>query len=229
MKNWIRICIGIEAAALAVLAGWKMTEKRREHDHIEAAIVAEAAEEKKKVAITFDDGPNECYTGELLDGLAMREVKATFFLIGKKVEENPELVKRMYEEGHQIGNHSYDHVNLSELSEEAACEQVNKTNAVIQKVTGAVPTYLRPPFGSYKKHLDEDMNMIEVLWDVDPRDWSVRNTGEIVKRVLTKVEDEDIILLHDEYATSVAAAMEIIDTLKKQGYEFVTVDELILE
>lgn len=135
MKNWIRICIGIEAAALAVLAGWKMTEKRREHDHIEAAIVAEAAEEKKKVAITFDDGPNECYTGELLDGLAMREVKATFFLIGKKVEENPELVKRMYEEGHQIGNHSYDHVNLSELSEEAACEQVNKTNAVIQKVT----------------------------------------------------------------------------------------------
>lgn len=226
MKSWVRICIGIEAVMLVVLTGWGMVERKTDSG-IDAVTVV--TEEKKKVAITFDDGPNECYTGELLDGLAMREVKATFFLIGKKVEENPDLVKRMYEEGHLIGNHSYDHVNLSEMSKEAACEQINKTNEAIQQITGSIPTYLRPPFGSYKKHLDEDMNMIEVLWDVDPRDWSVKNTGEIVNRVLTKVEDEDIILLHDEYATSVAAAMEIIDTLKKQGYEFVTVDELIME
>lgn len=185
--------------------------------------------EIKKIALTFDDGPNECYTEELLDGLASRGVKATFFLIGKKVEENPEIVKRIYEEGHLLGNHSYDHVNLSEMSEKDACEQINKTNDAIREITGIAPEYLRPPFGSYKKNLDEDMNMIEVLWDVDPRDWSVKNTGKVVNRVVTKVEDNDIILLHDEYATSIAAAMEIIDILQGQGYEFVTVDELILE
>ena len=243
MKRRIRIYIGIEAVLLAVLAGAGMLKGKADNraEAASAAIRQEAVsedtsesagiwtEEKKKVAITFDDGPNECYTEELLDGLAMREVKATFFLIGKKVEENPDIVKRIYEEGHLIGNHSYDHVNLSEMSEETACEQINKTNAAIQEITGSIPAYLRPPFGSYKKHLDEDMNMIEVLWDVDPRDWSVKNTGKIVNRVITKVQDEDIILLHDEYATSVAAAMEIIDILQSRGYEFVTVDELILE
>ncbi len=183
----------------------------------------------KKVALTFDDGPNECYTEELLDGLAVRGVKATFFLIGKKVEQNPEIVKRIYEEGHLLGNHSYDHVNLSEMSEKDACEQINKTNDAIKQITGTAPEYLRPPFGSYKKNLDAEMDMIEVLWDVDPRDWSIKNTGKVVNRVVTKVEDNDIILLHDEYATSIAAAMEIIDILQGQGYEFVTVDELLLE
>ncbi len=186
-------------------------------------------EEVKKVALTFDDGPNACYTEELLDGLAVKEVKATFFLIGKKVDESPEIVKRIFEEGHLIGNHSYDHVNLNEMSEEKACEQIHKTNEAIKNVTGMIPEYLRPPFGSFKKNLDSDMNMIEVLWDVDPRDWSVKNTGKVVNRVVTNVQDGDIILLHDEYATSVAAAMEIIDILKSQGYEFVTVDELIFE
>ncbi len=184
---------------------------------------------EKRVALTFDDGPNECYTMELLEGLKSREVRATFFLIGKKAEECPDIVKEIQKDGHLIGNHSYDHVNLSEMTEGAACEQIEKTNQVIEEITGEAPQYLRPPFGSYKKNLDADMNMVEVLWDVDPRDWSVKNTGMVVSRVTGQVEDGDIILLHDEYATSVAAAFEIIDILKSKGYTFVTVDELIFE
>lgn len=244
MKKTYKFFITIEAIFLMVLiCGCIKAEREKKlYDNtlypVESRADSGEGEQKegetedveiKKVALTFDDGPNECYTEELLDGLAARGVKATFFLIGKKVEENPEIVKRMYEEGHLLGNHSYDHVNLSEMSETAACEQINKTNDAIRQITGAVPEYLRPPFGSYKKNLDADMNMIEVLWDVDPRDWSVKNTGKVVNRVVTKVEDNDIILLHDEYATSIAAAMEIIDILQGEGYEFVTVDELILE
>ncbi len=183
----------------------------------------------KKVALTFDDGPNENYTEELLDGLAAKDVKATFFLIGKKVKESPDLVKRMYEDGHLLENHSYDHVNLCLLTDEEARSQIAMTNDAITEITGASPDYLRPPFGCNKEDLDTEMNMIEVMWDVDPRDWSLKDTGTIITRVVTKVEDGDIILLHDETATSVAAALEIIDILKSRGYEFVTVDELILD
>lgn len=231
MKRTTKFIITIEVILLFTIV-CRYTEERlmEKLNRVTAECFMQPETEiKKQVALTFDDGPNACYTEELLDGLASRKVKATFFLIGKKVEENPEIVKRISEEGHLIGNHSYDHVNLSELSEQAACEQINKTNEAIRKVTEHTPEYLRPPFGSYKKKLDEDMNMIEVLWDIDPRDWYVKNTTTVVERVVTKVQDSDIILLHDEYATSVAAALEIIDILQSRGYEFVTVDELIFE
>lgn len=190
--------------------------------------MAGKADNIKKVALTFDDGPNGDYTEELLAGLATRKVKATFFLIGKKAEMQPQVVKDIWKGGHMIGNHTYDHVNLCNMSESRACEQIEKTNQVIQDITGECPLYLRPPFGRYKKKIDEKMNMIEIRWDVDPRDWSDKNTGDIVNRVVTKVKENDMILLHDTYATSVVAALEIVDILQAEGYVFVTVDELIL-
>ena len=185
--------------------------------------------EIKKIALTFDDGPNPEYTEKLLDGLKNREVKATFFLLGNQVELYPDIVKRMHEEGHLIGNHSYDHVNLGALCESEACTQIKKTNDAIYKVTGEYPEYLRPPFGSVKNKLDEDMNMIVTLWDIDTRDWEVQNVASIESKVLGKAKDGEIILMHDAYATSVTAALDLIDKMKQDGYEFVTVDELIFE
>lgn len=185
--------------------------------------------EKKKVALTFDDGPSPGYTEDLLDGLKERDVKATFFLIGQKAEADPELVRRIALEGHVIGNHSYSHINLGVLSDEDACMQISRTNQIICDITEMSPQYLRSPFGSTHKNLDCKMDMIEVLWDVDPRDWDIQNTAKIVNRVVSKVQDGDIILLHDGYDTSTAAAFQIIDTLKAEGYEFVTVDELIFD
>lgn len=185
--------------------------------------------EKKKVALTFDDGPSPGYTEDLLDGLKERDVKATFFLIGQKAEADPELVRRIALEGHVIGNHSYSHINLGVLSDEDACMQISRTNQIICDITETSPQYLRSPFGSTHKNLDCKMDMIEVLWDVDPRDWDIQNTAKIVNRVVSKVQDGDIILLHDGYDTSTAAAFQIIDTLKAEGYEFVTVDELIFD
>lgn len=186
-------------------------------------------EEPKRTAITFDDGPNPEYTEELLEGLKERGVKATFFLLGKEVETYPEIVEKIHEDGHLIGTHSYEHVNLSNLCDTAAIEQVDKTNNAIYNITGEYPQYIRPPFGCWKCNLDYETTMIEVLWDVDPLDWKTDNSDVITKRVVDKVHPDDIILLHDASESSVKAAFKIIDDLQGQGYTFVTVEELIFE
>ena len=191
--------------------------------------VSASSAEKKKVAITFDDGPNPDYTPDLLKGLKERGVSATFFLLGKEVEKYPELVEQMHAEGHLIGTHSYEHVNLCNLTDEKAIEQVDKTNALIEKITGERPQFIRPPYGCWKKNLDYKTSMIEVLWDVDPLDWKTGNSDVVVSRVLKNVEEGDIILLHDASASSVKAALSIIDKLQEDGYLFVTVGEIVLE
>ena len=122
---------------------------------------------EKKAAITFDDGPNPDYTLDLLEGLKERGVTATFFLLGVEAEKYPDIVNKIYSDGHLIGTHAYNHVNLCNLTDEAAVEQVVKTNMVIGKITGECPQFIRPPFGCWKKDLDYETTMIEVLWDVD--------------------------------------------------------------
>lgn len=190
---------------------------------------SEKQEQKKKIALTFDDGPHPQYTPEMLSVLKERNVKATFFLLGEEVEKYPEIVKQLQEEGHVVGNHSYKHEQLSKLTMEQACKQVNRTNDLIYDITGVYPSYLRPPFGDWHEKLDCEVNMVEVLWDVDTLDWSSKNHASIVQKVINNVKENDIILMHDGYETSVTAAREIIDTLQKQGYEFVTVDEILFD
>lgn len=182
-----------------------------------------------KVALTFDDGPHPVYTPQLLDGLNKRGVHATFFVVGKNILGNEALLKRMETEGHLIGNHTYSHVKLSELDIARACAEVEKTNALICEVTGKEPEFIRPPFGEWKKAMECSFEMIPVLWDVDPLDWTTKNTALVVERVLKGTKAGDIILLHDYYQSSVDAALEIVDALTERGYKFVTVDELILE
>ena len=185
--------------------------------------------EKPSIAITFDDGPSSRYTGRLLDGLKERSVKASFFLIGENAEENPVLVERIYKEGHLIGNHTYSHVQMTNLSEEAAVREIEKTDQVISAITGEHVAYMRPPFGAWQRELEVRMEVLPVLWSVDPLDWTTENVDEIVSKVVTEVEEGDIILLHDCYASSVEAALRIVDILQKEGYEFVTVDRLLID
>lgn len=185
--------------------------------------------DQKKIAITFDDGPNADYTEMLLEGLKERGVPATFFLLGAEVEKYPEIVAHMKEQGHLIGTHSYEHVNLCNLSEAAAIEQVDKTNHAIYEITGEYPEYIRPPYGCWKSNLDYDTEMIEVLWDIDPLDWKTSNSDVIKERVVSKAQENDIILLHDASESSVKAAFKIIDELQGEGYTFVTVDEILFD
>ena len=188
-----------------------------------------SVEEIRRVAITFDDGPHRIYTEELLDGLRERNVVATFFVVGVNIEENKELLQRMKDEGHLIGNHTYSHVELSKLEPIKQEEEIVRTNQIIKDITGENVEYIRPPFGSYDRNkVKEGMldGMFVTLWDIDPRDWCIMDKNQVVQNVVNNVEDGDIILLHDIFATSVEAALEIIDILQDRGYEFVTVDKL---
>lgn len=188
----------------------------------------EQSQAHPEVALTFDDGPSPKYTPLLLDGLKERNVRATFFLLGKNVKENQELVQRMQAEGHLLGNHTYNHVQLNKIPETTARQEILKTNNEIYEATGKYPEYMRPPYGAWKKNMELCGEMLPVFWDIDTLDWKSQNVDAILKAAGEEPEDGSIILMHDEYQTSVEAALLLIDRLKEKGYEFVTVDELIV-
>lgn len=194
-----------------------------------AADSPEIAAAESIVALTFDDGPHPDYTAKLLDGLKARNVKATFFLMGQNIPGNEELVMRMQEEGHLIGNHSYSHTPLTKAGEDAVCQAVEETERMISSITGSRPQYLRPPYGEWNDTLDACTELNPVFWSVDSLDWKLQNTEQVVRRVLDKVKNGDVILMHDIFPTSVEAALEIVDTLQAKGYQFVTVDELLID
>lgn len=186
-------------------------------------------EDIKKVALTFDDGPHPYYTEQLLDGLKEREVVATFFVTGEHAKLHPDVILRMSEEGHLIGNHTYSHLQLQTGNLESFKEELVKTNEVLEDITGKEIEYVRPPYGTWDKNLEAELNMIPVLWTVDPLDWCSNNASRVADKILMEVEENDIILLHDYYDTSVTAALEVVDELLKQGYVFVTVEDILFE
>lgn len=205
---------------------------KQQESPVHAASVSDEPEilhEHKEIALTFDDGPHPKYTMQLLDGLKARGAHASFFLIGQNIAGNEDLVLRMKEDGHLIGNHSQNHIQLTGEGEEAVCQQILSTNQQIYAVTGQMPTYVRPPFGSWSDELECLVPMTVVLWNIDPLDWKYQDTDRIVDHVVKKAEDGGIILLHDVYETSVEAALEIVDRLSEKGYNFVTIDEMMIE
>lgn len=183
----------------------------------------------KKIALTFDDGPHPRYTKKLLEGLRERNVRVTFFVLGQSAERYPELLQEMAEDGHLIGNHTYSHMQLTKSNKGRFEEELQKADAVIYELIGCHTEFVRPPFGAWDRSFEESLNMIPVLWTIDPCDWCCSDAGRVTSRVLNKADENGIILLHDVYGSSVQAALSIIDTLTEQGYEFVTVDEIILD
>ncbi|HJC79847.1 MAG: polysaccharide deacetylase family protein [Lachnospiraceae bacterium] len=225
IRRWMQ-ALALTAVLMAypVSALWESEEAGAE-------VKSEASSEiPPKVALTFDDGPSSEYTPLLLDGLRERNVKASFFVIGSNIEKEggEEIIRRIYEEGHLIGNHTWHHVDLSDLSTEDAWKELEMTDSLIKAVTGEETALVRPPFGEFPRSMEEP-DKLYVKWTVDSRDWVTKDTQEIVRKVVTDTEENDIILMHDCYETSVEAALQIIDTLSERGYEFVTVDRLLLE
>lgn len=224
------ICI---VASVAVLRGWESLAVSALHNlrtKIETDKKSEGAEEENQqpiVALTFDDGPIPGCTDTLLEGLRERGVCATFFLLGVNIDGNEELVKKMVAEGHLLGAHTQNHVNLPLLPLDEAMEQVTLTADKIETLTGQEVEYVRPPYGEWNETLEKNIRQIPVGWSVDSRDWALQNTDAVTERVMNEVEDGDIILLHDCYDTSVEAAFRIIDELKERGFRLVTVDQLL--
>lgn len=194
-----------------------------------SAVKAEENEEIKKICLTFDDGPHPYYTEQLLDGLKERGVKATFFVTGEHAEQLPDVIKRMHEEGHIIGNHTYSHIQLKSSNREQFKEELVKTNEIIKGITGEEVTYVRPPYGTWDKTFEKELNMIPVLWNIDPLDWCSDDAICVAGKVIDKAQENDIILLHDYYESSVTAALEIVDELLEDGFVFVTVEEVLFD
>lgn len=215
------------AAVLLFFSFPRITEERGASPGVTAA-EAESGVIRPALALTFDDGPHEVYTEELLDGLAERNVRATFFVVGENVRKgrNSEIIKRMEEEGHLIGNHTYHHADLSALTGEEAAAELDAAGSLISGITGKPVWIVRPPYGALPAETPEDGN-IYVRWTLDSLDWSIRDTDRIVDKVVSEVKENDIILMHDCYETSVEAALKLTDILKAEGYRFVTLDHLL--
>jgi peptidoglycan/xylan/chitin deacetylase (PgdA/CDA1 family) len=183
------------------------------------------------IAMTFDDGPHPTRTPQLLDMLKTRGIKATFFLIGENAAAHPDIVRRIAAEGHEIGNHSWSHPQLTKLKPAALREELERTSSTIAEIIGKPILVMRPPYGAtsdYINHwISREFGMKVILWSVDPLDWKYRNSASVQRRILAEARPGAIILSHDIHPTTVAAMPEVLDSLLAKGYKFVTVSELI--
>ena len=178
------------------------------------------------IALTFDDGPHRVNTNRLLDILSENNAKATFFVLGSRAIYEPDILMRMVNEGHQIGNHTYSHKSLSTLTINEIDQEVSKTNDFVKSVTGKDVELIRPPYGAVNQTVISNTDEPLILWSIDTLDWKSKNKDKIREEVLTKVKDGDIILMHDIYKSTIDACETIIPELIEQGYQLVTVDEL---
>jgi peptidoglycan-N-acetylglucosamine deacetylase len=183
------------------------------------------------LAMTFDDGPSAEYTPRLLDMLKARHLKATFFLVGKNVQAHPELVRRIIAEGHEVGNHTWDHPQLSKLSDAQATDEIEKTQNAIRTACGVTPTLLRPPYGALNKPehiwIPQQLKLNVIYWTVDTEDWKRPGAGTITERVLAGARPGAIILQHDIHGETIDAMPAALDGLIAKGYHLVTVSQLI--
>ncbi len=180
---------------------------------------------KKMIALTFDDGPNY-NTSKIIDVLNKYDIKATFFVLGNRAINNKDILRKMADSGMEIGNHTYNHLLLTKYDENKIRSEIEDTSEVIYNATKKRPKLLRPSYGSVNNKIKKVANMPIIIWDIDTLDWKYHNSKRITSRVVNKVRDGDIILMHDIYSASLNALSNIIPILQDNGYEFVTIDEL---
>ena len=183
-------------------------------------------EGKKLVALTFDDGPSPETTPKLLDILHEKDVLATFFVLGNQARNNPDVIKRAAKEHHEIGSHTMYHQNLIRIPVSAAESDINEAKSIIKNILGHEPSYTRPPYGNYNETVQKIANTPLIIWSVDSEDWRTKDPSAILATTMSEVHDGAIILMHDIYPTTVEAVPTVIDTLRQNGYEFVTIPEL---
>lgn len=186
-----------------------------------------------RIALTFDDGPDLKYTPQILDILNEKKVKATFFVVGIQVNKYPEVVQRMEDEGHMIGNHSYSHSSFTKLTAEQLKEEIDRTDKKIEEIIGYTPEIVRPPYGAINDEVRANLESYGkevIIWNIDPRDWDGNSVKDMLDNILTNARDGGNILLHSFGSKHVKNTVEllptVIDRLEELGYIFVTIDEL---
>ena len=225
-----------------IIAGWAYVEVGEQKGYVNAAEltnlvslgnkaynkgVAAANGQPKRVALTFDDGPDMKVTPQILAVLKKYEAKATFFMVGRNVAKNQDIVKQMYEDGHEIGNHTWNHPKLTNLSNVSVTQEVDNTSNAIYKAIGQNPTVFRPPYGATSNQVRSVLSMPTILWSVDTLDWKHRNAAKILSYVKASAKDGSIILMHDIHQSTANGLENVILYLQKQGYELITVSEIL--
>jgi peptidoglycan/xylan/chitin deacetylase (PgdA/CDA1 family) len=184
---------------------------------------------RKEIALTFDDGPHPSFTPRLLDLLQQLHVKATFFLVGKKVDQAPQIVARIAQEGHEVANHTYDHINLGKVSPEIVEAEIRRGNEAIYRACGKQPTLFRPPGGHHEEKVlqaAEKLNMITILWTEDPADFANPGADIIEERIFKKLGNGADILLHDGIEQTLQMLPDLVARLRQEGYRFITMKEM---
>ena len=181
---------------------------------------------KPMLALTFDDGPQVQSGNRIMDVFAQYGQRCTFFLVGDRIASRADEVRRMVADGHEVADHSYSHAYFNKLSAEQIRSEVAKCNAAIAQTTGVAPTIMRLPGGNKTATVLANVNMPIILWNVDTEDWKVKDSARIISRVVGKVKDGDVVLMHELYGTTATAVETIVPTLVSQGFQLVTVSEL---
>lgn len=186
---------------------------------------------RRCLALTFDDGPHPIHTPKLLDVLAARGVRSTFFVIGKNVEAYPHIALRIVQEGHEIANHTWSHPSLTKLPVERAAAELRRAHAVIAEVSGAAPQLMRPPYGAVNEGIRRmarsQFHYTTIMWSVDPLDWKYRDSARVSAELLRGAAPGAILLCHDIHATTIEAIPTVLAQLQDQGFEFLTVRDLL--
>lgn len=222
IKRWL-LCL--MALSVALLPAVHAAEPQRNNP----------AAGQKRIALTFDDGPHQSYTQEILAILDRYGVCATFFIVGENAKRYPDRIQTIAEQGHELGNHTYTHAAVNKLSEEKLKQELEDTSRVLEEITGKRPTVFRPPFGAYNDKSVEQITALGyrcVLWSQDSRDWQLPPAEQIVSSMEAKVTSGDILLFHDfnrENSPTPRALEALIPKLLQNGYQFVTVSELFFE
>ena len=187
--------------------------------------VYDETKRKPMIALTFDDGPGQ-YTEELLDCLQKYDSKATFFMLGQNAEAYPDVVKKVKEAGMEIGNHTYDHENLTTLDTDGVINEISSTNNIVANAIGEEPTLMRPPGGAYNEDVQNVSGKPLIMWSIDTRDWATRSVEQTYNVTMDNAKDGSIVLIHDIHEPSVQASLKIIPDLVEKGFKLVTVSEL---
>lgn len=205
-------------------------QKEETEDQEELTELKELDPSGKYVAFTFDDGPHPNVTPRILQTLKEYDIRATFFMLGNRVKNYPNIAKQVADNGHEIGNHTYSHPNLKKSTTQQIIEEIHSTNEIITLTTGIEPTLFRPPYGNYTNEVLEyakTNGYSTILWSVDSLDWKSRNVSSINRMVTQHTTNGSIVLMHDIHAATADALLQLIQTLQTEGYQFVTVSELL--
>lgn len=188
--------------------------------------IREFPQDAKLIALTYDDGPTPGLTERILETLTAYNGRATFFMVGMRVESFPDIPKKVIDQGSEIGNHSWNHPDLTTLSADQAAAEINRTNDIIERTSGVRPVLMRPPYGAHNEAVRAACGMPAILWNIDTLDWQIQDADNIISRLRSDLHPGCVVLMHSLYNSTVEATERIVPELVKEGYTLCTVSEL---